>query len=51
MRLIDSKKLKEYINSIECGVDTNVTFGTPGGGSVTRFLPFTIKFFWPDFAI
>jgi hypothetical protein len=51
MRLIDSKKLKEYINSIECGVDTNVTFGTPGGGSVTRFLPFTIRFFWPDFAI
>jgi hypothetical protein len=51
MRLMDSKKLKAHINSIECGVDTNVTFRTPGGGSVTRFLPFTIKFFWPDFAI
>jgi hypothetical protein len=51
MRLMDSKKLKAYINSIECGVDTNVTFRTPGGGSVTRFLPFTIKFFWPDFTI
>ena len=51
MRLMDSKKLKEYINSIECGVDTNVTFRTPGGGSVTRFLPFTIKFFWPDFTV
>ena len=51
MRLMDSKKLKDYINSIECGVDTNVTFGTPGGGSVTRFLPFTIRFFWPDFTI
>ena len=51
MRLMDSKKLKEYINSIDCGVDTNVTFRTPGGESVTRFLPFTIKFFWPDFTI
>jgi hypothetical protein len=51
MRLMDSKELRKYINSIECGIDTNVTFGTPGGGSVTRFLPFTIKFFWPDFAI
>ena len=48
MRLMDSKKLKKYINDINCGVDTNVTFRTPGGGSVTRFLPFTIKFFWPD---
>jgi len=51
MRLMDSKKLRNYINSIECGIDTNVTFGTPGGGSVTRFLPFTIKFFWPDFGV
>jgi hypothetical protein len=51
MRLLDSKKLKEYIKSIECGVDTNIVFQTPGGGSVTRFLPFTLKFFWPDFEI
>ncbi len=51
MRLMDSKQLKNYINSIECGIDTNVTFRTPGGGSVTRFLPFTIKFFWPDFTV
>lgn len=51
MRLMDSKELRKYINSIECGVDTNVTFRTPGGGSVTRFLPFTIKFFWPDFTV
>jgi hypothetical protein len=51
MRILDSKKLKDYINTIACGIDTNVTFGTPGGGSVTRFLPFTIKFFWPDYEI
>lgn len=48
MRLLDGKKLREYVASIECGVDTNVQFKTPGGGSVSRFLPFTIKFFWPD---
>lgn len=51
MRIMDSKKLKSYINEISCGVDTNVTFETPGGGSVTRFLPFTLKFFWPDFEL
>ena len=51
MRLMDSKSLKKYIDSIECGVDTSVTVRTPGGGSVTRFLPFTLKFFWPDATI
>lgn len=51
MRIMDSKKLKSYISEISCGVDTNVTFETPGGGSVTRFLPFTLKFFWPDFEL
>jgi hypothetical protein len=48
MRIMDSKSLKKYITDINCGIDTNVTFRTPGGGSVTRFLPFTLKFFWPD---
>jgi len=51
MRIMDSKKLKAYIESINCGVEMNITFGTPGGGSVTRFLPFTLKFFWPDFEL
>lgn len=51
MRILDSKKLKAYIDSVSCGVDMNVTFRTPGGGSVTRFLPFTLKFFWPDFEL
>ena len=48
MRIMDSKSLKKYISDINCGIDTNVTFRTPGGESVTRFLPFTLKFFWPD---
>ena len=51
MRILDSKKLKEYIGNVSCGVDMNVTFRTPGGGSITRFLPFTLKFFWPDFEL
>lgn len=51
MRIMDSKKLKAYIADVNCGIDMNITFGTPGGGSVTRFLPFTLKFFWPDFDI
>jgi len=48
---MDSKKLKAYMADINCGIDMNITFGTPGGGSVTRFLPFTLKFFWPDFEL
>ena len=51
MRIMDSKKLKAYMADINCGIDMNITFGTPGGGSVTRFLPFTLKFFWPDFEL
>jgi hypothetical protein len=51
MRIMDSKKLKTYMSELDCGIDMNITFGTPGGGSVTRFLPFTVKFFWPDFNI
>jgi hypothetical protein len=51
MRVLDGKKLKEYIESISCGVDTKLTFRTPGGGSVERFLPFTAKFFWPDYEL
>jgi len=51
MRIMDSKKLKEHIVDINCGIDMNITFRTPGGESVTRFLPFTIKFFWPDFEL
>jgi hypothetical protein len=51
LRLMDGKKLREYISSIECGVDTKVQFQTPGGGSVSRFLPFTLKFFWPEFEL
>lgn len=51
MRIMDSKKLKNYMSELDCGIDMNITFGTPGGGSVTRFLPFTVKFFWPDFEL
>lgn len=51
MRLLDSKKLLKHIESISFGVDTKLKFKTPGGGSVTRFLPFTTQFFWPDFEL
>jgi hypothetical protein len=48
MRIMDSKKLKNYISEVNCGVDMNIKFETPGGGSVSRFLPFTLNFFWPE---
>ena len=48
MRLMDAKALRDYMDSIECGVDMTITVGTPGGGSVTTFLPFTPRFFWPN---
>jgi hypothetical protein len=51
MRIMDSKKLKAYMADINCGIDMNIKFWTPGGESVTRFLPFTLKFFWPEFEL
>jgi hypothetical protein len=48
MRLLDKTKLTEYIESISCGVDMNITVGTPGGGSLDTFLPINLKFFWPN---
>lgn len=48
IRISDAKKLTEYIEKIESGIDLNVTVGTPGGGSVTSFLPLNFNFFWPN---
>ena len=48
IRIGDTKKLNEYIETIECGIDLNISVGTPGGGSITTFLPLNINFFWPN---
>jgi hypothetical protein len=48
LRIGDSKALNKYIESIEPGVDLNITVQTPRGGSIETFLPLNIKFFWPD---
>jgi hypothetical protein len=49
IRISDSKKLKEYINQIDCGVDLEIEVSTPGGGTMKTFLPLNVSFFWPDF--
>jgi hypothetical protein len=51
MRIRDSKEFKNYIETIDCGVDLRIKVGTPGGGSIDTFLPLSVKFFWPDFSI
>mgnify|MGYP000533459672 CR=1 FL=1 len=51
MRVGDAKGLREYIDSIDCGVDLRITVGTPGGGSITTFLPLNLKFFWPNIGV
>jgi hypothetical protein len=48
MRVGDSNALRKYIDEIESGVDMRITVGTPGGGSLTTFLPLNLKFFWPN---
>jgi len=48
MRINDAKNFNEYVEAIDCGVDMNITVGTPGGGSVDTFLPLNFKFFWPN---
>ncbi len=48
IRVLDSKKFKEYSDSIESGIDLNVDIKTPGGGSINTFLPINANFFWPN---
>lgn len=48
MRIMDSRKLREYIEEIESGIDLTVTIKTPGGESIRTGFPLNIKFFWPD---
>ena len=48
MRISDSRAFNAFVETIECGVDLNITVETPGGGSIATFLPLNIKFFWPD---
>ena len=48
MRINDAKDFNEYVEEIDCGVDMNITVGTPGGSPVDTFLPLNFKFFWPN---
>lgn len=48
LRIKDVKDLRTYINNIDCGVDLDIEVRTPGGGSITTFLPLNLNFFWPD---
>ncbi len=51
MRVLDAQELRSYISEIKCDIDLMITVGTPGGGSITTFLPFTPRFFWPNSSI
>lgn len=51
MRILDARELNEYIDSIQSGIDLNITVPTPGGGSIATFLPLNFNFFWPNFRV
>lgn len=51
MRIKDAKDLRDYIQSIESGIDLELEIATPRGGSIKTFLPLNVKFFWPDFTV
>jgi hypothetical protein len=51
MRIKDSQAFLDYVEKIESGVDLNITVQTPGGGSITTFLPLNVKFFWPNIRV
>lgn len=51
LRIPDAKKLREYINKVESGINLEIEVGTPGGGSIKTFLPLNYSFFWPDITI
>jgi hypothetical protein len=48
IRIKDGKDFNEHLESLESGIDLNITVGTPGGGSVDTFLPLNLGFFWPN---
>lgn len=48
MRIPDAKKLTDFINTIDCGIELNIDVQTPGGGSIATFLPLNLNFFWPN---
>lgn len=48
MRVGDSRGFRKYVADIEPGMDLNITVRTPGGESLTTFLPIGPQFFWPD---
>jgi len=48
MRVGDSNAIKKYIDKIDSGIDMKLEIETPGGGSLSTFLPINVKFFWPD---
>lgn len=51
MRVMDSRRLREVISSVDCGVDLSVEIDLPDGGKLNTFLPLTSRFFWPDYDI
>ena len=51
IRLGDIRLFRKNIEKIESGMDMNITVRTPGGESITTFLPLNLTFFWPDLSI
>ena len=51
LRIQDAKKLRDYIDDIESGIELDIEIKTPRGGSIKTFLPLSLKFFWPNFSI
>ena len=51
IRIRDGKAFSDYVTSIECGIDMNITVKTPSGGSVETVLPLNLKFFWPNIRV
>ena len=48
MRILDAQKLRDFVSTITCDIDLQISVRTPGGGSIDTFLPFTQRFFWPN---
>lgn len=44
----DSLKFREYVNSIEPGIDMKVNVEAPSGENFRITLPITTEFFWPN---
>lgn len=48
MPIMDSRAFRKFYEENESGIDLSISVETPGGASLSSFLPIGLTFFWPE---